>query len=142
MDRGKKRRGFGESHAGAERKGPVLVGDCVEASDPAEPDDALEVAQLLRDPEADVGCAPDQRCVGETFVERSETLNARGRSEELALVADAEVSIVCERCERRGAVLICRGEAVSRRAVTCRERRRQDRTISGAAAKIAGKLIA
>ncbi len=137
------RRRFGERHARAERERTIgTVLDRVEPADPSEPDDALEVTQLLGDPEADVGRAGDKRRVGKTLIERGERVEARGRGEEAALVADEEVRIVGEPGERPGALGRRRCEAVGRGSVAGREPCGQDRAIAGAAAEIAGELVA
>ena len=106
MDRGKQRLRLRQaSRRRRTRRRPVLVGDRVEPGDPAEPDDALEVAQLLCDPEADVGRAGDQRRVRKTLVERSEPVEARGRGEEAPSSPTNRSASSASACERRGALL-------------------------------------
>ena len=93
--------GRGERHAGADRQCAVGgLRDHVEAIHPPEPDDPLQIAQELGDPEPDIGGAGDQRRVGIALVEGSERVEAGRRGEEAALVADEEVRVVGERGKR------------------------------------------
>ena len=138
----KKRRGVAERDAGAERQRAVgRLADRVEAGNPAEPDDLAQLAQLLGDPEADVGRPGDQRGVGVAGVERGERIEARRRGEEARLVAGEKVLPVGERGERRGPLAGRGGEPVGGRAVAGRKSGREDRPVAGAAAEIAGKLF-
>ena len=81
----------------------AVLGDRVEPGDAAEPDDLLQIAELLGDPEADVGRAAEQHGVGMTLIELGERALARGRGEERALVADEKIAAVVELRERRAA---------------------------------------
>src|SRR5208282_4720983 len=63
---------------------------------PSEPDDALQVAQLLGDPKPDVGRPSDQSRVGKPGVERCKSVNTGRRREEDGLVADEHVFLVGE----------------------------------------------
>ena len=101
-----------------------------------------EVAQLLGDPQADVGRAADQRGAGKAGVERGERGFARRRGEEGAVVADEQVAAVGERRQRRGALGGRGGETVGGLAVAGRQRRVDDRPIAGAAAEVAGERVA
>ncbi len=84
----------------------------IEPRDAAEPDHALQVAQLLGDPQADVGRAADQGRVGKARIERGEQIEARRGGEEGLLVADEHVLLAGKRGERGGALPRRRGEAV------------------------------
>ena len=143
MDPRKKRGGVAEREGGAERQGAVgRLADRVEAGDPAEPDDLGELAQLLGDPEADVGRPADQRGAGVAGIERGERIEARRSGEKARLVSDEKVPPVGERGERSGPLIGRGGEPVGGRAVAGRKARVDDRPVAGAAAEIAGELIA
>ena len=100
-----------------------------------------EVAELLGDPEADVGRARNEGRVGKAPVELGKGGDVRRGGEKPAFVADEKPGRIGERRERGRALGRSRSETIGRRAVAGGEARGQDRAIAGAAAKIAGELV-
>ena len=92
------------------------LADSVQPGDPAKPDHALEIAQLLGDPEPNIGRPADERRVGKARIERRKRIEARRGGEEGGLAADEHVPMVGEGGERRGALSRRRGETVGRLA--------------------------
>ena len=142
MQRGEMRRGVLQRRARADAQGVPALLDRVESGDAAEPDDLLQVAQLLGDPQADVGRAADQHGARKAGVKRGERSFARRRGEEGVVVADEQVAAVGERRQRRGALGGRGGETIGRPAVAGRQRRVDDRPIAGATAEVAGERVA
>ena len=113
MNRAQPRHGVCQRNAGSDRKSAVgALADIVQPNNPAEPNHALQVAQLLGDPETDIGRPADEGRIGKARIERSERIEARRGGEEGRLVADEHVLMVSEGGERRGALLRRRGETV------------------------------
>ena len=115
MDLAKQRGRVLQRQSRPERKRAVsALSDRVQPGDPAEPDHALQVAQLLGDPEPDVGRPADERRIGKARIERSQRIEACRSGEEGRLAADEHVFIIDEGVERSSALLRRRGEMVGR----------------------------
>ncbi len=144
MNRAKLRHRVRQRNARSDRKRAVLgaPADIVQPSDPAEPNHALQVAQLLGDPEPNVGCPAHEGRVGKARIQRRQRIETRGRREEGGLVANKYIPVVSELGKRRSAFARRRRESVGRRAVARLQRRREDRTIAGASAEISRELVA
>ena len=142
MQRRQRRRRASERRARAEPQAVCGFLDRVEPRDAAEPDDLLGIAQLLGDPQADVGRAANEDRVGIAGIEIGERRLARRRGEERALLADEKIAPVRKRSERGAALGRLRLEAVGGRAVAGRQRRVDDRLVAGAAAEVARQRLA
>ena len=113
----------------------------VEAAGPADMDDLREVAELLGDPQPDVGRAGDDGRIGMLLIEVGDAVDRRRRGEEAVAVADEDVVVVGEEAEEAGGLGGIGGEMVAARRRTGGERRLDDRPIAGAAAEIAGDPV-
>ena len=118
-----------------------IVDDRIEAGDPAEPDDLGQIAQLLGDPQPDIGRARDEDRVRILGVERGQGLDARRGGEEALRRADHDVGLVVEVGERAGDLRLLVGEAVAPGAGAGGERGIDDRTVAGAAAQVPGDPV-
>src|SRR5580704_19747440 len=113
MDLAEGRRGVLQAQSRAKRKRAVgALSDVVQPSDPAEPNRALQVAQLLCDPEPNIGRPADEGRIGKARIERSQRIETCRSGKEGRLAADEHVLMIGEGAERRGALLRRRGETV------------------------------
>src|SRR5271155_724347 len=94
-----------------ERKSAVgALSDVVQPSDPAQPNHALQVAQLLGDPEPDIGRPANEGRIGKASVERSQRIETCRSGKEGRLAADEHILMIGEGVERPGTLLRSRGE--------------------------------
>jgi len=144
MNRAQKRRGVLQAQSRAERKRAVLgsFADTVQSNNPTEPNHALHVAQLLSDPEPNIGRSANEGCVGKARIERRQRVEARRGREEAGLIANEHILMVGESGERGSARLRRRSETIGRPADSALQRRRNDRAITGASTEVARQLIA
>src|SRR5580693_1989858 len=101
MDLAEGRRGVLQAQSRAKRKRAVgALSDVVQPSDPAQPNHALQVAQLLCDPEPNIGRPADEGRIGKARIERSQRVKARRSREEGRLTANEHILMVGESFER------------------------------------------
>ena len=132
---------LGIGGAGTDGEFVAVVLDAVEIGHLADMDDARQVAQLLGDPQADIGAAGHDGGVRVKLVELGEAVDAARRGEEAAFVADEDILAVGEEGEHALHVVAAGAEAVVAPAFAGRHRGVDDRPVAGAAAEIAGDPV-
>src|SRR5580693_10076072 len=144
MNRAQEGRDVLQAQSRAKRKRAVLgaFADTVQSNDPTEPNHALQVAQLLCDPEPNISRPANEGCVGKARIERRQRVEARRSREEDGLVANEHILMVGESAERGSARLRRRSETIGRLADSALQRRRNDRAITGASTEVARQLVA
>src|SRR5580693_2531036 len=144
MDLAEQRGRVLQAQSRAKRKRAVLgaFADTVQSNDPAEPNHALQVAQLLSDPESNIGRPANEGRIGKARIERSQRVKARRSREEGRLTANEHILMVGESGERSSARLGRRSETIGRFADSALQRRRNDRAITGASTEVARQLVA
>src|ERR1700733_15664458 len=99
MNRAQEGRGILQAQSRAKRKRAVLgaFADTFQSNDPTEPNHALQVAQLLCDPEPNISRPADESRIGKARIERRQRVEARRSREEDGLVANDHMLMAGEK---------------------------------------------
>ena len=133
----------GIGDAGADLQRRAGIDDPLQLAHPADVDHRVEHAQMLGDPQADVGRARDDAGVGMLEQQVGQRIERRRREEPALAVADRHRLVILQRLQL-GDGIRSRGEQariaapLSSSIAPCR---RDDRLIAGAAAEVAGERV-